>query len=104
MTCRTESDTFRKHLYSVPWSFEHLDLSILANDDTSSVCPNVQHLTMDVPTSNLSSRFPNVHTLNIVPGCDVSHDQLIGLHHVRHLSMRNISMAPPSLIVCSMLM
>jgi hypothetical protein len=71
---------------------------MLANDDTTSVCPNVQYLTVDMPCTNLSLRFPNIQTLSILPGCDLSHDNYIGFRRLRHLTMNNINVVPSSVI------
>lgn len=98
MKCRVGSDNLSKHLYTLPWSFEQLHTSMLATDDTTSVCPNVRHLTVDVPCTNLSHRFPNVHTLTIIHECDLSQDNHIGFRRLRHLTMRNINIVPSSLI------
>ncbi len=98
MKYRSECDNLHKHLYTVPWSFEHLHTSMLANDDTSSVCSNVQYLTLDMPCTNISHRFPNIHTLNILPECNLSQDDYIEFRQLRHLIMNNINIVPSSVI------
>ena len=41
-------------------------MSDLTIDDIQSVCPTVVHLTIDVPYSDRSRRFPNVNTLTVL--------------------------------------
>jgi len=98
MKCRSQYDNWYKHLYTVPWPFKQLHTSILAKNDTNSICPNVQYLTVDVPCQNLSHRFPNIHTLTILPGCNLSHHNYIGFRRLRHLTIKNINIVPSSVI------
>jgi hypothetical protein len=100
MKCRSKFDNLRKHLYTIPWSFKELDISMLADDDTTSVCPNVQNLTVDVSSNstNLLHRFPNIHSLTILPGCYHSYDDYIRFRQLRHLTMKDINAVPPSII------
>ncbi|CAF3745261.1 unnamed protein product [Rotaria sp. Silwood1] len=93
MACRSTSDNLQKHLYTIPWPFEQLHLSMLADDDTESICPNVQHLIVDVGCINLSRRFPNVHTLIVLPQSNLTRDDFVGFRHLRHLTADNIEMA-----------
>ncbi|CAF3139501.1 unnamed protein product, partial [Rotaria sp. Silwood2] len=73
------------YLYTIPWSFEQLDISTLADDDTISICPNLRYLTVDVPCTNLSRRFPNIHMLNVLTECNVSPDNYMEFRRLRHL-------------------
>ncbi|CAF4666385.1 unnamed protein product, partial [Rotaria sp. Silwood2] len=66
IACGKPSNGFYSHLYTVPWSFKELETSMLANEDTMSICPNVLDLTVDKPCSNLSQRFPKINTLTIL--------------------------------------
>lgn len=99
MKYMTNSNNFQKHLYTIPWPFEHLDISILANDDTSSICSNVQHLTVGKSYSDLSSRFPNLHTLLISPDCHLPSNSFIGFRRLRSLTISNINTVPSSVIL-----
>jgi hypothetical protein len=100
MKCRLESDKFYKHIYTIPWSFKQLDISMLADDDTNAVCPNVRYLTLDIPSTptNVSYRFPNIHTLTILPWCQLSHENYIGFRQLRYLTMKDINVVPLSII------
>jgi hypothetical protein len=97
MNCRSTSDYFRKHLYTIPWSFEQLHLSLLAEDDTESICQNVRYLTVDVACRNLSHRFPNVHTLTVLPQSNLSSDDIVGFRHLRYLIADNMEIVPSPL-------
>jgi hypothetical protein len=97
MACRSTSDHLHKHLYTIPWSFEQLHLSMLAEDDTENICPNVQYLTVDVACTNLSHRFPNVHTLIVLPQSNLARDDFVGFRRLRHLTVDNMEMVPSSL-------
>jgi hypothetical protein len=94
MKCR--SDIY-KHLYTVPWAFQQLHTSMLADDDTS-VCPAVQSLIVDKVCTNLLHCFPNIDTLTILPDCNLSQDNYIGFRRLRHLTMNNINIVPSSVI------
>ena len=97
MKCHLESDSTRTHLYTVPYSFDRLSLSMLANDDTG-ICPIVQTLIIDKVSSNVSQRFPNIHTLIIESNCDMSKDDCIAFRQLRHLTINNINQVPSSVI------
>ena len=98
MKYMTNLDNLQKHLYTTPWPFEHLDISMLAKDDTLSICSNVQHLTVGKSCSDLSSRFPNIHTLIISPDCHLPPNSFIGFRRLRHLTMSNINTVPSSVM------
>lgn len=100
MKCRLEPNSSDKHLYTVPWPFKQLCLSTLADDDTNSICPNVQYLTLDISSTSsyLSRRFPNFHTLNILHGRHLLHDDCLRFRRLRHLTMGNIDLVPSSII------
>jgi hypothetical protein len=100
MKCHLESDSLHKHIYTIPWSFKQLDISMLADDDINTVCPNVRYLTFDIPSTStyLSHRFPNIHTLIILPECQLSHDDYIGFRQLRYLTMKDINAVPSSII------
>jgi hypothetical protein len=94
MACGSQAGTSQKHLYTVPWSFEQLNISMLARNDTASVCPNVRKLTVDVPCNNLSHRFPNVHTVTILSEENLSRDDCAQFSRLHHLITTNINMVP----------
>jgi hypothetical protein len=73
---------------------EELRTSMLADNDTASVCANVRNLTVDIPCANLSRRFPNIHTLTILPASDLSRDDCAGFRRLRRLTTVNIDMIP----------
>ena len=97
MKCHSEPSITHTHLYTVPYSFDKLYLSLLANDDTS-ICPMVQTLIVDKVSSNVSQRFPNVHTLTIKSNYDLSKDDYIAFRQLRHLTIDNINQVPSSVI------
>ena len=97
MKCHSKPSITRTHLYTVPYSFDKLYLSPLTNDDTS-ICPMVQTLIVDKVSSNVSQRFPNVHTLTIESNCDLSKDDCIAFRQLRHLTINNINQVPSSVI------
>jgi len=97
MACRSTSDNLHKHLYTIPWSFEQLHLSMLAEDDTESICPNVQYLTVDVPCTNLPYRFPNVHILIVQRQSNLARDDFVGFRRLRNLTADNMEMIPSPL-------
>ncbi len=86
-----------KHLYTVPWRFQQLHISMLTDDDTN-VCPAVRSLIVDKVCTNLSNRFPNIDTLTILPDCNLSQDNYIGFRRLHHLTMNNINIVPSSVI------
>ncbi|UJR07071.1 hypothetical protein I4U23_011359 [Adineta vaga] len=45
------------HIYTIPWHFEHLNLSMLDENDLDSICLNVKYLIVDKQTQNLSHRW-----------------------------------------------
>jgi hypothetical protein len=100
MKCRVESNNLHKHLYTIPWSFKELKISMLADDDTNTVCPNVRYLTLNISSTStyLSRRFPNIHTLIVRPECHLFHDDYLGFRQLRHLTMKNINIVPSSII------
>ncbi|CAF3979174.1 unnamed protein product [Rotaria sp. Silwood1] len=83
-----------KILYTVPWSLEELNTSMLADDDTVSSCPNVEYLIIDKPQTNLARRFPNIHTLDVRSRSNLSHDEYVKLRRLRLLITNNIAMIP----------
>ncbi|CAF3540554.1 unnamed protein product [Rotaria sp. Silwood1] len=87
IACGMTSNDFYSHLYTVPWSFKELKTSMLANEDTMSICPNVLDLTVDKSCSNLSQRFPKINTLTVLCKCEFSSGNFPRL---RHLTIRNI--------------
>ncbi len=101
MKCRLTSNNLRKHLYTIPWSFKQLNISMLAEDDIHTVCPNVQYLTVDISSTYtyLSNRFPNIHSLTILPECRLSYDgDYLGFCQLRHLTMKDINVVPSAII------
>ncbi|CAF3607368.1 unnamed protein product [Rotaria sp. Silwood1] len=94
LTYKSKSNSLCTHFYTIPWSFEQLEISMLADDDTISICPNVRYLTVDVPCTNLSRRFPNIHTLNVLHECNFSNDDHVEFRQLRHLKTTNINMIP----------
>lgn len=80
------------YLYTIPWSFEKLYISKLSEDDTISICPNVQHLVIDAPCKNISQRFPNIHTLDILNESYLPREKFSGLRRLRHLQTIDINM------------
>ena len=92
----SQEDDSSKHVYTIPWSFEQLTLSMLAEDDTKSVCPNVRQLIVDVPCKNLFHRFPNIHTLIILDNDNFSNDDYIPFRQLRYLETTNINMVSSS--------
>lgn len=98
MKCRLSSNSLHKHLYTIPWTFKQLDLSILNNDHCIST--NVRYLTVDVhPTSiHLSRRFPNIYSLMLLSQYRLSYDDYLGFRQLRHLTMRDIHTVPSKII------
>ncbi|CAF3549627.1 unnamed protein product [Rotaria sp. Silwood1] len=94
LTYKSKFNSLCTHFYTIPWSFEQLEISMLADDDTISICPNVRYLTVDVPCTNLSRRFPNIHTLNVLHECNFSNDDHVEFRRLRHLKTTNINMVP----------
>lgn len=92
----SSEDNSSKHVYTIPWSFEQLTLSMLAKDDTKSICPNVRQLTVDIPCKNLSRRFPNVHTLINLDNENLSENDYIQFRQLRYLETTNINMISSS--------
>lgn len=81
-----------KGFYTIPWSFEQLYISMLDNDDRTSICSNVEHLIIDIPYSNLSlDRFPNLHTLTIQSECKIDSK----FYRLDHLIMKHINQEIP---------
>ena len=114
VACRRTIEHSNNHLYTVPWSFEHLQISTLASDDTASVCPNVVHLTVDVPCSDWTRRFPNINKLTVLCKTTLDADSFPRLrrltttemevvssvgHHIHTLTLVGVSDYPKSLIV-----
>jgi hypothetical protein len=94
MACGSQLDSSHKHVYTIPWSFEQLDVSMLAKNDTTSVCPNVRELTVDVPYKNLAQRFPNIHTLIVLSEENVSRNDCVQFRRLDQLLTTNINMVP----------
>ncbi|CAF5046216.1 unnamed protein product [Rotaria sp. Silwood1] len=92
LACKLKSNGLCQYLYTIPWSFEQLDISMLADDDTISICPNIRYLTVDVPCTDLSRRFPNIHTLNVLVECNISGNDHEEFRRLRHLKTTNINM------------
>jgi hypothetical protein len=90
LVCGKMPHTSRKYVYTVPWSFEKVNTSMLANDDTNSICPNVRILTVDMCCSILPHRFQNIHTLIILPQYDLTRHDCDGFRRLRHLTTANI--------------
>ena len=97
MTYRSKGNTTSKHLYTVPYSFEELHISMLDGDDTR-ICPLVDTLVIDTVCSNLSHRFPNIDTLEIKSDYDLSRDDYISFRQLRVLRVNNINQVPSSVI------
>ncbi|CAF1437903.1 unnamed protein product [Rotaria sp. Silwood1] len=92
LACKLKSNGLCQYLYTIPWSFEQLDISMLADDDTISICPNIRYLTVDVPCTDLSRRFPNIHTLNVLVEYNISGNDHEKFRRLRHLKTTNINM------------
>ncbi|CAF3370437.1 unnamed protein product [Rotaria socialis] len=90
LTCKPKLNRSDNYLYTIPWSFEQLDVSLLADDDTISICPNVRYLTVDVPCTNVSRRFPNIRMLNVLSKCNVSFDDNMKFPRLRHLTAADV--------------
>ena len=98
MKFHSKLNNAHKHVYTIPWSFPEFSLSILADDDTTSVCPIVQTLIIDKVCSNISHHFPNIHTLIIHRDFNLCSNDWIAFHHLRHLTVPTIHQIPPSVI------
>ncbi|CAF4994460.1 unnamed protein product, partial [Rotaria socialis] len=90
LTCKPKLNRSDNYLYTIPWSFEQLDVSLLADDDTISICSNVRYLTVDVPCTNVSRRFPNIRMLNVLSKCNVSSDDNMKFPRLRHLTAADV--------------
>ncbi|CAF0856458.1 unnamed protein product [Rotaria sp. Silwood1] len=58
----------------------------LTNDDTTSICPNVRQLIVNIPCTNL----PNTYTLTILHEDNLSCDECIQFRRLNHLTTRHI--------------
>jgi hypothetical protein len=94
MACGSQLGNSHKHVYTIPWSSKQLKVSMLAKNDTTSVCPNIEELTVDVPYKNLAQRFPNIYKLIVLSEGNVSRNDCAQFRWLDQLLTTNINMVP----------
>ncbi|CAF1544727.1 unnamed protein product [Adineta ricciae] len=87
-----------KHIYTNPWYFERLNLSMLDEKDSENVCSNVKYLRVDQQSSNLSMRFPNIQKMIIQSQMNFSFEEFQRFRYLKHLIIHGEQLIFPCLL------